>query len=269
MKVAIVQIRSSLDKYDNLKRSISYIKEASKNGAKMIAFPEFLMSYSPITQTAKELYEIAESIEGEFVSSLLEAAKENNITVIATIYEKSNIDYKVYDTALFINDKRVKVYRKLHLYDALGFKESDKLVAGDKLPTTIDLENTKIGMMICYDLRFPELARLLALDDARIIVAPSAWVSGEKKVEHWQVMLRARAIENGCYVLAPDQTGNIYIGRSMIINPYGDILLDMMEEEGIGIVELDLKYLDMVRDRLPLLKNRRSDLYSIDIRFSV
>jgi predicted amidohydrolase len=121
-------------------------------------------------------------------------------------------------------------------------------------------------MMICYDLRFPELSRLLALNGANILVAPSAWVAGDKKVEHWQIMLRARAIENGCYIVAPDQTGNIYIGRSMVVNPYGEIILEMGEEEGVGVVELNIDYLKDVREKLPLIKNRRVDIYSIDIK---
>jgi predicted amidohydrolase len=266
MRVGIAQVRSSTDKAANLDIVIKYIKEASNSNVELLVFPEFLMAYSPVNQSGKELYDIAESIDGEFVSTTINMSREYNIALVITIYEKSEIKYKVYDTAILV-DKDIKaIYRKLHLYDALGFKESDKLIAGNELPRVIQFDKYRLGMMICYDLRFPELSRILALKSANVLIIPSAWVNGEKKVEHWQIMLRARAIENGCYIIAPDQTGNIYIGRSMIINPYGEVLLDMGEDEGLGVIDLDLKYLEEVRDKLPLLKNRRSDLYMLDIK---
>ncbi len=263
MKVAVAQIRSSMDKKENLEKSLQYINDAKVD---LIAFPEFMMAFSPDTQTAEELYDIAESIDGEFVRALVRASKKYKIGIVATIYEKSRIKNRVYDTALFIKDEVRSIYRKLHLYDALGFKESEKLIAGNKLAEIVKMNEEAIGMMICYDLRFPELSRLLALNGANILVTPSAWVAGDKKVEHWQIMLRARAIENGCYIVAPDQTGNIYIGRSMVVNPYGEIILEMGEDEGVGVVELNIDYLKDVREKLPLIKNRRVDIYSIDIK---
>ena len=116
-------------------------------------------------------------------------------------------------------------------------------------------------MMICYDLRFPELSRLLTLMGAEILVSPSGWVQGDMKVEHWQTMVRARALENGCYVIAPDQVGNIYIGHSMIVDPFGRVVTDMGERQGLEIVDLDLSLVGEVREKLPLLKNRRADIY--------
>ena len=117
--------------------------------------------------------------------------------------------------------------------------------------------------MICYDLRFPELARLLTVKGASILVAPSGWVQGPMKEEHWQTMVKARAIENGSYVVAPDQVGNIYAGRSMVVDPFGAVLLDMGQREGMEIVELDMEKVKQVRQSLPLLKNRRTDVYSL------
>ena len=117
-------------------------------------------------------------------------------------------------------------------------------------------------MMICYDLRFPELARLLTLRGANVIVAPSGWVQGDLKVEHWQTMIKARALENSCYVVAPDQTGNIYIGHSLVVDPFGRIVLDMGDREGMEIVDLDLGIVTEAREKLPLLKNRRSEVYA-------
>lgn len=263
-RVALVQLRASRRKNENLRSAIEYIKEAKAKKAKLVCFPEFLMAYSPPDQTSDALARLAETINGEFASALKKAAKSNAISVVATIYEKSRIKNRVYDTALLIDKKGTlfSVYRKLHLYDALGFKESAKLAAGKELVKPVRTHIGNIGMMICYDVRFPEMSRMLALMGANVLVMPSAWLEGEMKVEHWQTMLKARAIENGCFVVAPDQIGNIYIGHSMVVDPFGRITLDMREREGIGVVDLDNKLVNDVRKKLPLLKNRRSDIYS-------
>jgi predicted amidohydrolase len=155
------------------------------------------------------------------------------------------------------------IYRKLHLYDALGFKESAKLSKGKDIKGPVRTKAGSVGLMICYDLRFPELSRILTLKGADVLVAPSAWVQGEMKEEHWQTMVKARAIENGAYVVAPDQVGNIYCGRSMVVDPFGVVLADMEKREGIEIVEVDRQRIREVRKSLPLLKNRRSDVYNL------
>jgi len=126
-RVAVVQLRASVHKDENLKVAIGYIKEAKSKKADLVTFPEFLMAYSPTSQSAEELSKIAEGIDGEFTAALKDAAKTNGISVVATIYERGKTQNKVYDTALLIdsNGNLSAVYRKLHLYDALGFKESD------------------------------------------------------------------------------------------------------------------------------------------------
>jgi len=263
-RVALAQLQSTRKKDENLNSAIDYIREAKAKNAEMVAFPEFLMAYSPSSQAADELAKIAETIDGEFTLALKKGAKKNVISVLATIYEKSRKKNRVYDTALLIdkNGKISSVYRKLHLYDALDFKESSKLAAGNELIKPVRTNIGNIGMMICYDVRFPEMPRMLTLMGANVLVIPSAWVQGEMKVEHWETMLKARAIENGCYVVAPDQIGNIYIGHSMVIDPFGRIVLDMEEREGLEVVYLDNKLVNDVRKKLPLLKHRRSDIYS-------
>jgi len=117
-------------------------------------------------------------------------------------------------------------------------------------------------MLICYDLRFPEIARGLALAGSQILVVPSAWVKGPAKEEHWLTFNKTRAIENGCYLIAPDQVGNIYCGRSIVVDPFGKILLDMKKRQGIGIVDISLQNVHETRKKLPLLKNRKSKIYS-------
>ncbi|MGI0069897.1 MAG: nitrilase-related carbon-nitrogen hydrolase, partial [Nitrosopumilaceae archaeon] len=170
----------------------------------------------------------------------------------------------VFDTSFLIdkNGKVLSKYRKIHLYDALGFKESNKLYAGSKIVKPTRTTIGKMGMMICYDLRFPEMSRTLVSAGSEILVAPSAWVKGEMKEEHWITINKTRAIENGCYLISPDQVGNIYCGRSMVVDPYGKILLDMKKREGIGFVDISLERVRQVRKNLPLLKNRRTDIYT-------
>ena len=262
--IAVAQIRSSTEKSLNLRLARELVKEARSKGADMIAFPEFLMAFSPSGQSADELCELAETTHGPFTSSLRDVATAAGINVLVTLYEKCAVPNRVYDTALWIDGRgnMSAVYRKLHLYDALGFKESDKFLAGDDLTPPLKTRMGKVGMMICYDLRFPEMSRLLTLMGAEILIAPSGWVAGDMKVEHWQTMVRARALENGCYIIAPDQVGNIYIGHSMVVDPFGRVMAELGEREGLEVVEIDPGMVAEVRDKLPLLKNRRADIYA-------
>jgi deaminated glutathione amidase len=263
--VAIVQMRSSEDKQENLKKSVEFIDKAAGKGADLVCFPEFQMAFSPSSQSAGQLARVAETIRGEFVTTLSRAAKKNGIGVVATIYERANSPQRVYDTAVMISQTGSvsSVYRKLHLYDALRFKESDKLMRGKGIEKPVRTRTGSVGLMICYDLRFPEMSRILTVKGADVLVAPSGWVAGEMKEEHWQTMIKARAIENGSYVVAPDQVGNIYCGRSMVVDPFGVVLVDMGQREGVKVVEIDKSRVQQVRRSLPLLKNRRTDVYKL------
>jgi predicted amidohydrolase len=263
IRIAVVQIESSTDKSANLKRALALIQEAKSGRADIVAFPEFLMAFSPASQSAEDLAATAESTQGPFVSALREAAGAAGVAVIAPIYETCPVADRVFDTAVWIDAEGeiVSVYRKLHLYDAFGFKESDKFHPGEDSAPLVTTRENRAGLMICYDLRFPEMARMLTLAGADTLVAPSGWVQGDLKLEHWQTMIRARALENGCYVIAPDQVGNIYIGHSLVVDPLGRILVDLGEKEDIAVVELDSHLIRETREKLPLLLNRRTDVY--------
>jgi predicted amidohydrolase len=263
-KIAVAQIKSSTIKQENLRTALELIKDVKSKGAELIAFPEFLMAFSPAGQSAEELTEVAEAVDGPFVNSLRDAAKTAGVSVVATIYETCSLGNRVYDTAVWIDGggRLVSVYRKLHLYDAFGFKESDKFYPGEDIAQPVKSGENSFGMMICYDLRFPELARLLTLAGANVIVAPSGWVQGDLKLEHWQTMIKARAVENGCYLIGPGQVGNIYIGHTMVVDPLGRTIVDLGDKEGFEVVNLDLKLVTETREKLPLLKNRRTDVYT-------
>lgn len=258
-------MRSSQDKHENLTKSIDLIAEAADKGTELVCFPEFQMAFSPDNQSAAELAGVAEKVKGNFVSGLAAAAKKYKIGVIATIYERTNKPNRVYDTAIMINPAgRVSaVYRKLHLYNAFGFRESAKLLPGNSITRPTKCGAGNVGLLICYDLRFPELSRILTVKGADLLVAPSAWVAGEMKEEHWQTMVKARAIENGSYVIAPDQLGNIYCGRSMAVDPFGVVMVDMGQREGVEVIDIDQSRVQKIRKSLPLLKNRRTDIYKL------
>jgi deaminated glutathione amidase len=275
--VAIVQMRSSEDKRENMKLSLDFVKEAARKKASLVCFPEFQMAFSPRSQSVKKLTKIAETIDqSNFILTLGESARRNRINIIATIYEKNTknnssrsgmnqFDNRVYDTAVIINSNGAicTVYRKLHMYDALGFRESAKMIAGNTIEKPVKTSAGNLGLMICYDVRFPEVSRILAINGADILVVPSAWVHGIMKEEHWQTILKARAIENGSYVAAPDQVGHIFSGRSMVVDPFGIVILDMGNREGMEVIEIDKSRIQKARESLPLLKNRRTDVYSI------
>ena len=263
-KIAVAQIESSTEKRKNLDTALALIKEARNNRARMIAFPEFMMAFSPAAQSAEEVTALAEPIDGSFVGTLQGSAKDAGVAVLATIYETSRVPDRVYDTALWIDaDGNIAtVYRKLHLYDAFGLKESDKFHPGEDITPAVACGDARCGLMICYDLRFPEMGRMLALGGADVLFAPSGWVRGDMKFDHWQTMIKARALENGCYVVAPDQTGNIYIGHSLVVDPMGRVIIDMGEKEGLQFVDLDIALVAESREKLPLLKNRRAEIYS-------
>jgi predicted amidohydrolase len=195
VRIALAQITSSSQKSENLDAALALTRKAFDEDARLVAFPEFLMAFSPASQSAEELAAIAEPLNGPFVASLQSCARASGIAILATIYETCSVTDRVYDTAVWIDNRGViaAVYRKLHLYDAFGFKESDKFIAGDDTAPLVEFQSSRFGVMICYDLRFPEMARMLALAGANVMAAPSGWVQGDLKVEHWQTMIKARA----------------------------------------------------------------------------
>ena len=254
---------ASAEKSANLARILSYTSRAARNGAALVAFPEYMMFYTASSQTPARLAALAEKRDGPFVSAVAAAAREHGIEVVGTFYERSRRADRVYDSSFHVDDtgRIVSLYRKVHLYDALGFRESDKMAPGHAIAAPARSSAGLLGMVVCYDLRFPEMSRSLASAGADLIVAPSAWVRGPSKEDHWITLNRARAIENGCYMVSPGQVGNIYCGRSLVVDPFGTVLLDMGKRRGIGYADVDPSAVERTRRDLPLLRSRRTDLY--------
>ena len=148
-------------------------------------------------------------------------------------------------------------YRKIHLYDSFGYRESDRLSAGDPVPTVVEVGGFGVGLMTCYDLRFPELGRALVDAGAEVLVVPAAWVAGPRKVEHWRTLVRARAIENTCYVVAVGQPGPRYTGHSTVVDPLGDVVVEAGEGPEVLTAVVDHTVLERARSTNPSLANRR------------
>lgn len=271
LRVACVQLNTRDDVAANRAAAVRLAEEAAAAGAGLVALPEtwaFKGRGAGITASA-------EPVDGPSNALLAGVARRHGVWVLAgSHYEPSAQPGKVYNTSvLFGPDGRPHAcYRKLHLFDVVAgdttYRESDEVVAGDAVVTADIVAGgvaVRLGLSICYDLRFPELYRALALRGAQVLCVPSAFTA-ETGAAHWEVLVRARAIENACFVIAPGQTGEHLPGRacwghSMVVDPWGTVLARLGDEVGVCVADLDLARLDEVRRRIPALRHRRPDVY--------
>ncbi|HEY3529849.1 MAG TPA: carbon-nitrogen hydrolase family protein [Nocardioides sp.] len=248
MHVVLLQEASSLDPAQNRGRLASLVPE----GADLVVLPEaFARDFG---EPGSDLAPHAEPLDGPFVSEVERVAAERGTTVVAGLFETTGA--APYNTVVVRGGAHVD-YRKIHLYDSFGYRESDVLAAGPIEPATFQLDGATVGVMTCYDLRFPELARRLVDAGAEVVVVPSAWVAGPRKVEHWTTLLRARAIENTVYVVGVGQPGPRYTGHSTVVGPLGDVIVEGGDGEEILTAELDLSAVGEARRTNPSLANRR------------
>jgi predicted amidohydrolase len=173
------------------------------------------------------------------------------------MFERSEDSGHPYNTLLLAEPGRWTTYRKIHLYDSFGHRESDVLSAGPTTPVTATVGDFRVGLMTCYDLRFPELARALSAEGVDLLVVPAAWVAGPGKVAQWQTLLRARAIENVCWVVASAQPGPRYCGHSMIVSPTGEVVVEAGDGDEVLSMTLTLAAVREARKTNPSLDNRR------------
>ena len=260
MKVAIVQMDSGRDKGENLIKAITFVRRAIEKRAEFILLPEVFNYRGP----ASNIKSVAEDIPGESTLPLIELAQKYKVHILAgSIYEKIPKSRKVYNTSVLIGPRgrREGKYRKMNLFRAavagVIFDESKFFLAGQK-PAMAKVKNFKLGMSICYDLRFPELYRHYALAGAHILSVPSSFTRPTGRA-HFEALLRARAIENLCFVLAPNQTGKdargvLSYGGSMIIDPWGKVLAKAScHEEEVIYADLDKSSLLKRRKTLPAI----------------
>ncbi len=238
----------------------SYANKAQKQGVDLLIFPESLMS---VYETDKEqfLHE-AEPLGGAFTQAVNSIAREYGIWMVYTVNEL-NPSGNPFNSAVVVDDQGIQqgVYRKVHLFDTDFTHESDRMTAGDELFDPIETPFGMLGLAICYDLRFPEVARRAALAGCDLMIYPAAWVDGPLKADQWRTLLRARAIENGIFVAGVSRADKSYLGQSCVVDPQGVVLAAAGPDEALVVAHIDTALKTAVRKRMPVLDHRRVDLY--------
>jgi len=267
LRVAAVQLNSNADKGRNLSAAERLVREAAADGAEFVALPEKWN----LLAGGEELAAGAEPLDGPSLAAARGWARELGIHLLAGSISERGEGEKASNTSVLIGPEGddLAVYRKIHMFDVeaggVTYRESEFERPGSDV-VAAEVGGLTVGLTVCYDLRFPELFRILALRGARLIVVPSAFTLATGR-DHWEVLLRARAIENQLFVLAPNQYGEApphysSFGRSMIVDPWGVVLATVADGEGFVAADLDLAGQDRVRQSLPSLANRQPGAYA-------
>lgn len=264
MRVAACQLNSRTDRARNLAVAVGLLERAAAAGADLAVLPEYVDYLGPAAGEPEP-----EDVDGEFSAVFVDAARRLGMWVLAGSFHEVGPDGdRTYNTSLLFDrsGKRAATYRKIHLYDVdmpgrVSHRESKHVAPGEQ-PVVVDVDGVPVGLSICYDLRFPELYRHLAVAlGAQVLVVPAAFMLHTGR-DHWEVLLRARAIENQCFVVAAGQVGDhepgrSCFGRSMVIDPWGTVLAQAPDVVGTVVADLDLDRLGAIRRELPSLANRR------------
>ncbi|UUE58394.1 deaminated glutathione amidase [Pectobacterium aroidearum] len=262
MKVALGQFAVDREWQQNATTIAEFMSTAQQNGADLLVLPEGVLARD-ITNPNMVLT-AAQPLDGPFISHLLEASKGNNLTTMLCVHIP-NGEGKVWNTLLALrNGEIVAQYRKLHLYDAFSVQESENVLAGEEIPPLLTIAGLNVGLMTCYDIRFPELARRLVLDGADVLVLPSAWIKGPLKEAHWELLVRARALENTTYLVAVGECGVKNIGNSMVVDPLGVVVVQAPETPALIYANIEPERLAYARQILPVLANRRFQKPTLD-----
>ena len=250
LRIALVQEAGDLDPDVNRSRLADLVPD----DADLVVLPEaFARDFG---SPGEDVSGFAEEVGGPFDTELTRVAEQRGTTVVAGSFERSDDPGRPFNTLLVRGRSRAS-YRKIHLYDSFGYRESDRLSPGPLEPVTVDVGGVTVGLMTCYDLRFPEMARALVDAGAELLVVPAAWVAGDRKVDHWRTLLRARAIENTVHVAAAAQPAPRYSGHSMVVDPLGDVLAEAGEGPEVVRAVVSRERLIEARRTNPSLANRR------------
>lgn len=268
MRAAAIQLNSTADKARNMATADRLTREAAADGADLIVLPEKFN----VLGEHEDYVAGAEPLDGPTISWARDTARELGVDLVAgSIVERREGREKLGNTSVHVGpDGEIKgVYRKIHMFDVvvggIEYRESASEDPGDEIVLSEASDSTPLGLTVCYDLRFPELFRILAIRGARVITLPAAFtkITGQA---HWEILIRARAIENQAFVVAADQIGTHppdkeSFGGSMIVDPWGEVLAHASDEECFIAATLDFARQDEVRDRLPSLANRVASAY--------
>ena len=250
LRIALVQVAGDLDPDVNRSRLADLVPDA----ADLVVLPEaFARDFG---SPGDDVSAFAEEVGGPFDTELTRVAEQHGTTVVAGSFERSDDPGRPFNT-LLVRGRSSASYRKIHLYDSFGYRESDRLSPGPLEPVTVDVGGVTVGLMTCYDLRFPEMARALVDAGAELLVVPAAWVAGDRKVDHWRTLLRARAIENTVHVAAAAQPAPRYSGHSMVVDPLGDVLAEAGDGPEVVRAVVSRERLLEARRTNPSLTNRR------------
>jgi predicted amidohydrolase len=268
LRVAAVQLNAVAEKSANLERAGGLVAEAAAGGAQLVVLPEKWNGFgSPeiLRRNAEELG------GGESVEAMRRWASELGVHLVGGSITERAASGTLYNTSLVIDPggETIATYRKIHLFDVdvagQRYRESDVEEGGSEI-LTVKAEGWTLGLTICYDLRFPELYRILTLRGAELLVVPAAFTMATGR-DHWELLLRARAVENQCFVIGANDwgehpDGKRTYGRSMVVDPWGVVLSQVPDGDGIALAELDAGWLAEVRDAVPVLANRKPEAYS-------
>lgn len=261
LSIVLAQVETTPDPAANLANARILVRRAADRGAELIVFPEMFMG---LPRADLSPARIVAGDQGEFVQGLEALAVETGRYVASGCWAPGPDEGRVYNTAHIFSPRGgiAASYRKLHLFDALSVRESDTMLPGDDLPPVVDIAGVRVGLAICYDLRFPELFRYLAARGAQLVLVPSAWYQGPMKEVHWLTLLRARAIENTFFVAGCNLVGTAFCGSSAVFDPFGVRLAGAGEAATLVSASVEIPRLEAVRRKLPSLEHRRLDLFA-------
>ncbi|GAA1690651.1 carbon-nitrogen hydrolase family protein [Microbacterium sediminicola] len=255
LAVAVVQFAPSADSRANLDQIAHGVQTAAERGARVVLLPEYSNVF--IDPFDESLAARAEPLDGPFITALTALAERWAVVIVCGVLESTGSGVR--NTAVAVDASGIRAsYRKLHLYDAFGHRESDWITAGEIAPPeTFEIAGFRFGLMTCYDLRFPEVARTLADVDVDVMLVPAAWMRGPLKEFHWRTLLTSRAIENTAYVVAADHPPPLGVGNSAVVDPQGVAIAGIGTGTEVVVAHLDRALLDRVRMVNPALRLRR------------
>ena len=258
LRVAAAQFAVSTDWQHNVEQILPLIERAAVDHTDLLVLPEGVLVR--FMGEKERIRTAAQPLDGPFVTAIRAATVGLAVTVVFGIHETSGTP-RPYNTLVSVHDGEiVHLYRKTHLYDAFNARESDNILAADEVPPLLAVNGFKIGFMTCYDVRFPEVARLVAVQGADVIVLPAAWAKGPSKEFHWSTLVSARALDNTVFLIASGEAGETCIGRSMIVDPHGIPIAQALAGAETITATLSQSRLAEARRSLPVLENRRFDV---------
>jgi predicted amidohydrolase len=262
LTIAVAQFAPVADVAANLRSIADAASEASGRGARLLVVPEYSAFFEK--DLGPHWVETAEPLDGRFVTGLADAARTAGLAIVAGMHEQTgaaDTTFRNTVVAVLPDGTIAETYRKVHLYDAFGARESDWIEPGDPAQCPVfELDGVRVGIETCYDLRFPEVTRRLATAGADVVLVPAEWVRGPGKEHHWRTLLTARAIENTVYVVGAGQTPSVGIGASVVIDPSGVAIAGLGAEPGMLTATVTTDEIARVRRVNPSLSLRRYDV---------